>query len=184
MLNMTLGVRTLRSFGQDQLVRSGNYCCSSIRVASIDENKNYLWKITMTHTQTTFSQVKKGRVLLGWSPDLSVRKISYRAQTAKITKCKHTIQIATFNVRTLNRIGQLQELPASALEHKIPFTKTIQIRQTRHAGHCWRSRNDLISNVPLWTPSHGRAKAGQPARTYIQHLCEDTGCSPEDLPDW
>ena len=33
-----------------------------------------------------------------------------------------------------------------------------------------------------WTPSYGRAKAGRPARTYIQQLCEDTGCSPEDLP--
>ena len=25
-------------------------------------------------------------------------------------------------------------------------------------------------------------KAGRPARTYIQQLCEDTGCCPEDLP--
>ena len=32
-----------------------------------------------------------------------------------------------------------------------PITKTIQIRQTRHAGQCWRSRNDLISDVLLWT---------------------------------
>ena len=31
-------------------------------------------------------------------------------------------------------------------------------------------------------PTYGRAKAGRPARTYIQQLCEDTGCSPEDLP--
>ena len=34
-----------------------------------------------------------------------------------------------------------------------------------------------------WTPAYGRAKAGRPARTYIQQLCEDTGCSPEDLPE-
>ena len=34
----------------------------------------------------------------------------------------------------------------------------------------------------LWIPTHGRAKAGRPARTYIQQLCEDTGCCPEDLP--
>ena len=33
------------------------------------------------------------------------------------------------------------------------------------------------------TPTHGRAKAGRPARTYIQQLCEHTGCSPEDLPE-
>ena len=66
--------------------------------------------------------------------------------------------------------------------HLPPITKTIQARRTRHAGHCWRSRDELIRDVLLWTPTHGRAKAGRPARTYIQQLCEDTGCCPEDLP--
>ena len=61
------------------------------------------------------------------------------------------------------------------------ITKTIQARRTRHAGHCWRSRDELRSDVLLWTPTHGRAKAGRPARSYIQQLCEDTGCCPEDL---
>ena len=64
-----------------------------------------------------------------------------------------------------------------------PITKTIQARRTRHAEHFWRSRGELISDVPQWTPTYGRAKAGRPARTYIQQLCEDTGCSPEDLPE-
>ena len=66
--------------------------------------------------------------------------------------------------------------------HLPPITKTIQVRRTRHAGHCWRSRDELISDVILWTPTYGRSKAGRPARTYIQQLCEDTRCSPEDLP--
>ena len=52
----------------------------------------------------------------------------------------------------------------------------------KDAGHCWRSRDELIRDVLLWAPTHGRAKAGRPARTYIQQLCEDTGCCPEDLP--
>ena len=67
--------------------------------------------------------------------------------------------------------------------HLPPITKTIQVRRTRHAGNCWRSRDELINDVLLWTPTYGRAKAGRPARTYIQQLCEDTGCSPEDLPE-
>ena len=67
--------------------------------------------------------------------------------------------------------------------HLPPITKTIQVRRTKHAEHCWRSKNELISDVLLWTPTYGRAKAGRPARTYIQQLCEDTGCSPEDLPE-
>ena len=67
--------------------------------------------------------------------------------------------------------------------HLPPITKTIQVRRTRHAGHYWRSRDELISDVLLWTPTHGRAKAGRPARTYIRQLCEDTGCCPEDWGD-
>ena len=63
------------------------------------------------------------------------------------------------------------------------ITKTIQVRRTRHARHCWRSRDELMSDVLLWTPTYGWAKAEQTARTYIQQLCEDTGCSPEDLPE-
>ena len=30
-------------------------------------------------------------------------------------------------------------------------------------------------------PAYSKEKAGQPARIYIQQLCEDTGCSSEDL---
>ena len=67
--------------------------------------------------------------------------------------------------------------------HLPPITKTIQVRRTRHAGHCWRSKDELIRDVLLWTPTYGRAKAGRPARTYIQQLCEDTGCNPVDLPE-
>ena len=63
-----------------------------------------------------------------------------------------------------------------------PITKTILVRRTRHEGHCWRRRNELISNILPWIPSHGRAKVGRPARTYIQQFCANTGCSPEDLP--
>ena len=64
--------------------------------------------------------------------------------------------------------------------HLPPITKTIKVRRTRHAGHCWRSRDELISDELLWTPTYGRAKAERLARKYIQQLCED---SHEDLPE-
>ena len=38
-----------------------------------------------------------------------------------------------------------------------------------------------IFDILLWTPSHGSAKVGRPARTYIQKICADTGCSSDDL---
>ena len=44
--------------------------------------------------------------------------------------------------------------------HLPPILKTIQIRWTRYARHCWRSKDELVSDVLLWTPSHGRARVG------------------------
>ena len=66
-------------------------------------------------------------------------------------------------------------------DHQPPITKTIQIRRTGHVGHCWRSKDELISDVLMWTPSQWWAKFGRLARTYLQQLCSDTGCSLEDL---
>ena len=57
--------------------------------------------------------------------------------------------------------------------HLPPITKTIQVRRTRYARHCWKSKNELIRDVLLWTPTYGRAKAGRPARTYIQQRIRD-----------
>ena len=82
----------------------------------------------------------------------------------------------------LNKSSQQHPTRHQLYGHLPPITKTIQVRRTRHAGHCWRSRDELIRDVLSWIPTYGRAKAGRPARTYIQQLCEDTGCCPEDLP--
>ena len=83
----------------------------------------------------------------------------------------------------LNKSRQQHPTRHQLYSHMPPITKTIQVRRTRHAGHCWRSRDELISDVLQWTPTYGQAKAGRPVRTYIQQLCEDMGCSPEDLPE-
>ena len=73
----------------------------------------------------------------------------------------------------LNKSWQQHPTRHQLYGHLPPITKTIQVRRTRHSGHCWRSRDELIRDVLLWIPAHGRAKAGRPARMYIQKLCED-----------
>ena len=83
----------------------------------------------------------------------------------------------------LNKSGRQHPTKHQLYSHLLLITKTIQVGRIRHAGPCWRSRDELISDVLRWTPSHGRAKAGHPARTYTQQLYADTGCSPEDLPE-
>ena len=81
----------------------------------------------------------------------------------------------------MNSTNLLYALWGAATGHLPPITKTIQVRRTRHVEHCRRSKDELIRDVLLWTPTYVRAKAGRSVRTYIQQLCEDTGCSPEDL---
>ena len=66
--------------------------------------------------------------------------------------------------------------------HLLPLSKTIQVKWMRHAGHRWRSKDKLINNVLLRTPTHGYASVGQLARTYLHQLCGDAGSSLEDLP--
>ena len=80
----------------------------------------------------------------------------------------------------LNKSRKQHSTKPQLYGHLPTITKTIKVRQTRHAGHCWRSRDELISDVLRRIPSYGRTKAG---RTYIQQLCKDSGCNPEDLPE-
>ena len=55
--------------------------------------------------------------------------------------------------------------------HLPPITKTIQVRKTRHAGHCWRSRYELISVVLLWTPHMAEQKQeDQLEHTYSSYV--------------
>ena len=79
----------------------------------------------------------------------------------------------------LNKSWRQHSTKQQLYGHLLPIIKTNQVRRTRLARQCWRSKDELISDVLLWTPSHGRAKAGRPARTYKQQLYADTEYSHE-----
>ena len=71
----------------------------------------------------------------------------------------------------LNKSWQQHPTRHQLYGHLPPITKTIQVRRTRHAGHCWRSRDELIRDVLLWIPTHGRAKADdQHERTFSSYV--------------
>ena len=90
----------------------------------------------------------------------------------------------TRNLRViLNKSWRQHPTKQQLYDHQPPIIKTIKVRRTRHAGNCCRCRDELISDVLPWTSSHGRAKAGRPARTDIQQFCENTGCCSENLPE-
>ena len=48
-----------------------------------------------------------------------------------------------------------------------PLTSYLKNHQRRHAGYCWRSKNKLIKDVHIWTPSHWCTGVVRPARTWI-----------------
>ena len=58
----------------------------------------------------------------------------------------------------LNKSWQQHPTRHQLYGHLPPMTKTIQARRTRHAGHCWRSKDELISDVLLWTPHMANQK--------------------------
>ena len=52
----------------------------------------------------------------------------------------------------LNKSWRQHSTKQQLYGHQLPITKTIKVRRTRHAGHCWGSGDKLISDVLLWTP--------------------------------
>ena len=67
----------------------------------------------------------------------------------------------------MNKSWRQHPIKQQLYGHLQRITKTIIVRHTRHAGHSWRSKDELKSVILLWAPSHGRAKAGRPDRTYV-----------------
>ena len=106
-------------------------------------------------------------------------KVQYDMESAQYLRFSYYC----FAKNSMKPKGRIHPTRRQLYGHLPPITKTIQARRTRHAGHSWRSKDEIVSDVLLWTLPYGQSKAGRPARTYIQQLCDDTGCNPEDLPE-
>ena len=52
----------------------------------------------------------------------------------------------------LNKSWQQHPTRHQLYSHLPPITKTIQAWRTRHAGHSWRSKDELVSDLLLWNP--------------------------------
>ena len=145
-------------------------------------------------TRLTKTWTAIDRLSIIWKSDLTdkmkrsffqavvVSILLYGCTTWTLTK-RLEKQLDDNNTKILNKSWWQHPTRRQLYGHLPPIMKTIQVRRNRHAGHCWRIRDELISDVLLWTPTYGRAKTGRPTRTYVQQLYEDTGCIPEDLPE-
>ena len=75
----------------------------------------------------------------------------------------------------------LAVLKKKTLKHN-PWKKNSCMATYLPSQKPYKSDDELISDVFLWAPTYGLASVGWPARSYLLQLCEDTGCSLEDLP--
>ena len=109
----------------------------------------------------------------------------YGCTARTLTKCKEKKLDGNYTRMfrpILNMFWRQQPTKQQLYGHLPPITKTIKVRRTRHAGHCCRRKDEFISDILLWTPSHGREKVGRPARTFIQQFFPNRGISLEDFP--
>ena len=62
------------------------------------------------------------------------------------------------------------------------ITDVIKERRLRFAGHTFRQKEELASDLLLWAPNHGTRNIGRPYKTCVDQLIEDSGHTIEELP--
>ena len=82
---------------------------------------------------------------------------------------------------SLFKLREQRSTKQHVYSHLHPNSKTIQVRFSKFAEHCWRSKDGLISEVFPSASTYGHTSAGRPGKYYIHPLHVDTGCRLEDL---
>ena len=103
-----------------------------------------IWKSDLTdEMKRSFFQAAVTSILLyGWTTWTLTKRLEKKLD-GNYTRMLRAI---------LNKSWQQHPTRHQLYGHLPPITKTIQVRQTRHAGHCWRSRDELTRDVLLWIP--------------------------------
>ena len=134
------------------------------------DSLSVIWKSDLTDKIKLFFQAAVVSILLYGCTTWMLTKRMGKKPDGNYTRMLRTV---------LNKSWRQQLTKQQLYGHRPPIMKTIKVRWTRHAGLWWRSKDELISDILQQTPSHGRAKTGRRARTYIQELCANTGSSIE-----
>ena len=103
-----------------------------------------IWKIDLTNKmKCSFFQVPVVLILLYGCTTWMLTKRMEKKLDGNYTRILQAI---------LNKSWKQHSTKQQLYGHLPPIMKTIQVRRTWHAGHCWRSRHELINDVLLWTP--------------------------------
>ena len=111
------------------------------------DNLSIIWKSDLTDKmKCSFFQAAVVSILLYGCTTWTLTKRLEKKLDGNYTRMLRAI---------LNRSWRQHPTRHQLYGHLPPITKTIQVRRTRHAGHRWRSRDELISDVLQWTPTYG-----------------------------
>ena len=124
-------------------------------------------------TRLTKASTAIDKVSVIWKSDLTdkMKRSSFQAVVVSILLYRCTTWTLTKRMEKkldgnytgmlraiLNKSWRQRPTKHQLYGHLPLITKTIQVRRTRHAGHRWRSRDELISDVLLWTPHMAEQK--------------------------
>ena len=82
----------------------------------------------------------------------------------------------------LNKSWKQHPIKPQLHSHLPPILQTIKKEKQDMLGITGQSKYKVISDILLWTPTHGHTSVVQPAKTYIHQLCEDTWWHLKDSP--
>ena len=100
-----------------------------------------IWKSDLTgKTKRSFFQAAVISILLYGCTNWTLTKQLEKKLDGNYTRMLRAI---------LNKSWRQHPTKHQLYAHLPPIMKTIQFRRTRHAGNCWRSRDELISDVLL-----------------------------------
>ena len=135
--------------------------------AALDKLK-IIWKSNLSdNTKRDFFRATVESVLI------------YGAPTWTLTKALLSRLDGTYTrmLRVVLDISWREHPTRQRLYGKLPLlSNTIVNSRMRFAGHCFRSQDELVSQLLTWQPTHGKSNVGRPHKTYPQQLVEDVGC--------
>ena len=118
-----------------------------------------------------FFQTVAVSVLLAWMLHLDANKTQREKARWELNK-NGTCYFEQIQKVTVHKTAGVQPLNTH-------LKKNIRVKRTRHARHCWRNKDEIISVVLLETSTHGR-RPSWPTSNDLHQLCADIGCGLGD----
>jgi len=178
---------TIKTIKNQQLKNVDNFVYLGSNIASTEKDVDM-------RIAKAWSVVKKLTTI--WKSNLSenLKRNFFRATTGSVLLYGSTTWTLTKSLE-LKLDGAFTRMLRAALnvswrEHptnerlygNIPkITSLIREQRTCLAGHSYRSKEELASELILWQPKHGHRGRGRPSKTFIDQLSSDTGCPSEHL---